>query len=229
MCAAKLYSCVLNLHTISWIQVRNFFSKTFENLRLQTIFFFYRTAMTLPPRSVALERAERGDNLSSSDGIVSDLVKTICQVKISDFREEVHAKLNSLHEEVTKLRSNTTMVIELLSVCLDSLESTTAPAVVPNEESQLRKEDRIILEGCNARSIEMDLWFFRVAEQSVLIELKNDTNPAHASGLKERCQAAQRSGYSYDTDSTLSKDSLSTEFEEELRSGCRATQHEPHF
>lgn len=62
---------------------------------------------------------------------------------ISSLREEVHAEIKLLREEMIERRSNTTKVIDHLSVFSDYSESATPSTVVANEIAQLRNDFNI--------------------------------------------------------------------------------------
>lgn len=91
---------------------------------------------------------------------------------IIDLCEEVHAELRFLREEMTELRSNNTKVIDHMSARLDSLKSTMPSVVVAYELAQLRSDVSVVLDGSNALSNEIDLWFSRVTNRSALLHQK---------------------------------------------------------
>lgn len=57
---------------------------------------------------------------------------------INETRGEVQTELKVVHEDVIQLCSNTTKVLDHLSVCMDILEDTMQSALVMHKLAQLR-------------------------------------------------------------------------------------------
>lgn len=101
----------------------------------------------IPPRSrgFASAKAEGEGPPPDSYGNQSKLVKEICQVMVSELREEVHTKLRLRYEKMIKLGSNTMKIVDNLLVGSYILASTVLSAVVIYKLAQLRDVVSVII------------------------------------------------------------------------------------
>lgn len=93
-----------------------------------------------------------------------ETVKLIFLVLISKIQEEVRAEPNLINEDASKVRTNTAMVLDHISVCMDGIENTMQSAVVTDEVAQLPMDDNAFMKRRNALSNEGVLRLFNVAE-----------------------------------------------------------------
>lgn len=129
---------------------------------------------------------------------------------------------------MAELLSTTLKVIGRTLVPFDRMESIIPLAVVADKIAQLRIDVSVILERRNALSSVIGLGSSRVTERLAPLQQKSYTTPVYASGLRRRRQPAKKKSYLSDTNSGHSKDSLTTESEEELQLIHRPTQHRRH-
>lgn len=178
------------------------------------IFLFHATIPSRQ-RSAVSAIAKADVTPSSLSRNLSELVEAICQVVFSDLRDELQGELKLICEDMNELRISATKVVDHISVCMDSIEKTLSFTVLADEVAQLLNDINVFLEGRMGLSHEMDIWLSRVAELFAPLKQKDSTSTAPASVLKERRKQSKKTGYTSDTDAVLSKDSLTTGFEEE--------------
>lgn len=81
-------------------------------------------------RNAVSESSDDVEALLSLPETALELVKEIWKVKISELWEEVQADLRLVHRNVKELHSNTTKVLNHISVCLDSIENSMQSAAL---------------------------------------------------------------------------------------------------
>lgn len=143
------------------------------------------------------------------------LVRSSCQVMIGELRGEVQAELRLVLEDVCDLCTNTTRVLDHISVCLGSITITMPSAVVSDEVALLGRDVHIITEGRDSLSNEMDLWLSR-ATNSLAIVRENHYfafTSTPTSQVPKRCHALVRKNkYLFDADSAFSMYSCPSDF-----------------
>lgn len=107
----------------------------------------------------ALAKAEGEEAWPSLAETAPELMRAICQGMITGLRGALRAEINLVREDVNDLRTKTTKAFDHVAAGLANVENSMTLAVTAEDVAQLRKDLKLLAEGRNALSNEMDLRF----------------------------------------------------------------------